>query len=460
MTMDRIRIGVRDAGIGGAFATGGEGALPVSADVRTPKTADGARPRRSLLRIGLRIVRDVAIAIGLMTMIPVLIVATQGERVWGTGNIGINTRAKTQAVAVVRPLVLPKDPAITPIQAGEAYHRIHGPPTGKREVASLAAGFQERSIERRPKAIWERNLTLPGLFAAAPPSFYDGPDSRLILQAVAKGFSAQEMAYLRTLATDPVWRDFEIVARAPAADFVGGRFVLPFGRNATWDNMPIPSFKATRGLANAAVSRAAYHLAEGRKDSAEAILRAVISYGFTMVDNGTTLIEQLIGNVVVGVGREGMRNFHVATGDPRATDPMLAPLSNSSATPSTRGSIRAVDEVRELLIARARDPALSRAERFETLGMLSGSTCTNVRELLTGPRAEVTGAFTEARRSLARYPSEVAMIDLLTRPPSPDPMKTNSLVELLGVSAGSVAGAVLQNTSLALCSRIISNPSR
>ena len=80
--------------------------------------------------------------------------------------------------------------------------------------------------------------------------------------------------------------------------------------------------------------------------------------------------------------------------------------------------------------------------------------------LLTGPRAEVTGAIAEARRSLARYPSEVAMIDILTRPPTPDPMKTNNLVEVLGVSAGSVAGAVLNNSRLPLCSRIVSNPYR
>ncbi len=461
MTMDPVHIGVRGEAVGGAFGVGEEGALPARSDARTPAGVDNVRPKRSLLGKAVRIMRDAAIAVALMASIPIIIVATQGERAWGTGNFAINSRARMLTAEKLRPLVLPKDPAITPMQAGLAYHRIQGPAMEAHAIDNLAAGFAERRIERRPEAIWERKMSSPGMFKSAPSNLYDGPDSRTILQAVAKGFSAEEMTYLRTLATDPVWQDFTIVARAPAADFVGGRFNIPFGENATSDNMPIPSFKATRGMANAAVSRAAFHLAEGRKDSAEAVLRAVISYGFTMIDNGTSLIEQLIGNVVVGTGREGLRQFYEVTGDPRVTDPNLASLKNSITPPTTRGSIRSVDEVRSMFIARIADPTLTRGERYETLRMLSGSSCTNVRELLLGPRKDVTDAFENARRSLARYPSEVAVIDMYARPLTSDlrARSTNPL-EALAVSAGAVAGAVLNNPHLPLCSRIMSNPNR
>ena len=65
------------------------------------------------------------------------------------------------------------------------------------------------------------------------------------------------------------------------------------------------------------VSRAAYHLAIGQRDSAEAVLRSIVSYGFSIADNGTGLIDQLSGRVVVGIGRSALENFYTVTHDPR-----------------------------------------------------------------------------------------------------------------------------------------------
>ena len=70
------------------------------------------------------------------------------------------------------------------------------------------------------------------MFTAAAPDMYHGPSSRGVLEAVAKGFTPQETAFLRTLATAPVWREFDVVARASAVDFLGGRV---YSKNATGD---------------------------------------------------------------------------------------------------------------------------------------------------------------------------------------------------------------------------------
>ena len=47
-----------------------------------------------------------------------------------------------------------------------------------------------------------------------------------------KGFSPREMEYLRSLATAPVWREFDLVARAPAVDAIGGQLRVPFAPEA------------------------------------------------------------------------------------------------------------------------------------------------------------------------------------------------------------------------------------
>jgi hypothetical protein len=41
-----------------------------------------------------------------------------------------------------------------------------------------------------------------------------------------------------TLATAPVWREFDVVARAPAVDIIGGSFRLPFSENRMREQMP------------------------------------------------------------------------------------------------------------------------------------------------------------------------------------------------------------------------------
>ncbi len=450
--MDRIRIDVRDTV---SSAPGGFGAAAqVPATIQQPGrvAGDAPKPKRSWWSTAVRLVRNAAIAVAVMTLVPITYVVLDGGRFASVIQFD-NSHERILSSNPVRPWRLATDPSITPMQAGEAFNALQ-------HTRKETPGFPMKVPQARPLPMWRTTTIADGMFRTARPGFYAGPSSADILQATKAGFSPAEMRYLAALAADPSWHDFDLIARASAVDFVGGQFQLPFGADATPEQRPIPSFQETKEFAYAAVSRAAYHLALGQRDSAEAVLRGVVSVGFAFIDNGSTMIEGLIGNVIVGIGRDGLRQFFVVTNDPRANNPELQPIKRPTPSVLTADrTIMSADEARRRTIALMGDASAPLGERFEALQLLSvSSSCTNVRDLMFGPRDEVTEAIAKARTSLARYPSERALVDLEAR--WPEAFRAQAEREpapSVSVSAATVAGAVLRNPRLGMCTRILSN---
>src|SRR5690606_12304510 len=143
-------------------------------------------------------------------------------------------------------------------------------------------------------------------------------------------------------------------------------------------------------------SRAAAHLAAGRPDSAEHALRSTIGFGFAMVDNGVSLIEQLIGVVIVNIGRTALTKLYTITNDPRA-------VALSAAVDSVTALSKTADAARPPLRAMAAEEAM----------MISVLPCTNLRELLGGISTEHQAKIDSLRAGFVRYPSEDAMFDLI-----------------------------------------------
>ena len=445
--MDQIRIETQGARPAGFFSAREEAQLPAPSSPGPGLTGAPARARRSWLGIALRIGRDALIAVALMTTVPIGLVAVAGDRVWAYSSWNFNIRFRIAQSNAARPLALPKDPSITPMQAGLAFNALQQ----KTEVK----GFPMIEPATRPEATWDRAIITPDMFRTAQPTMYHGPNSQAILEAVAKGFTPQEMAYLKTVATAPVWKNFDLVARVPAVDFVGARFKVPFGANVTAPELPIIRYKEVKELAYAAISRAAYHMAIGQRDSAETILRSVLSFGFTLVDNGTSLMDELIGTVIVGTGRDALQRFYVITNDPRATSPALMPWQRVDGKGGP-AITRTGEDVRRRLIALTQDPKAFPGERYEALRMLSMSACTNVRELMFGRRSDVTDAYRAASTGLARYPAERALVELMSREPeySRHPIAYGPITGM-AMSAAAVAGTVLHNPRLETCTLII-----
>jgi len=449
--MDQIRVETQGARPAGFFGVREDAQLPVHLPDSGSLSGASARARSTWVGIALRIVRDALIAVALMASVPIGVVAVKGDRVLGYTAFSTQVLARIAQSDAVRPLALPTDPSITPLQAGLAFNALQP----KIEVK----GFPMIEPAVRLEATWDRATLTPDMFRTAQWDMYPGPSSRSILEAVAKGFTPKEMAYLKTLATSPVWKNYDLVARAPAVDFIGGRFRVPFGADVKSYELPLIRYKGTKELAYAAVSRAAYHMALGQRDSAETILRSVVSFGFTLVDNGTSLIDELIGNVIVGIGRDGLQRFYVITKDARASLPAFMPPARLDEARGVAIAPRAgAADMRRRLIALSKDPKMRLGERYQALHMLSASACTNVRELMFGRRPEVTDALHAASTGLARYPSERALVELIGREPDPPKMGFEfNPISNLAVSAATVVGTVLHNPRLATCTRIVGN---
>lgn len=320
-----------------------------------------------------------------------------------------NTVAKRHAAEAMRPFTLSRDASVTPEEAGVALFSLGTEPSG------APGGFAYRALASRPEVPWRHLDLSPIAFRSGVSHAYNGPDTKTILKAAHDGLSRDERATLRIYGTAPVWQAWDRVARAPAVDFTAGRLVLPFGSEARAEWMPLPRFAETKEFAYASVARAAWHLAQGRADSAEAALRAVVSVGFALVDNGTTQIDELIGTVVVGIGRDALQQLYTLTGDSRAATLTkiavdVGVAGKSRGPPLPAGNLSAM---RGALIAAATGPDATLAERAAALQGLTRTTCSNPRELITGPGPEVRAAFAAVRRDYARLPGQQAALGLV-----------------------------------------------
>jgi len=449
--MNRPWFGVREPRVAEAFGTHMEAHLPMPIRPDRAGLAGRAIPVRSWWSLAGRVVRNALIAVAVMTMVPVGLVAVRGDRLARMTNWSSNVSARTNFVSSTRAFGVATDPSITPIQAGVALNALQYRESPNDQFVTIAPAKQ-------PMRPWSANAITPDMFVSARPDVYDGPSSRSILEAVAKGFTPREQAYLKALSDPSVWHEFDMVARARAVDMIGGQLRLPFSAEALPQQRPLPSYGGSRSFAYAAVSRAAYLMSIGRTAEAEEVLRSIVSFGFAFIDNGTTTMDELIGTVIVGVGRDALQRFYVIEHDPRADLPALAPLKKAffvGTNPKATRSVTA-DELRQRLLARLADPTVPRPERFEAVEGLSMMSCTNVRGLLFGEGSEVTDAIARARGTLARYPSERALIDIRTRLPSPSNLPVSAKVwQSVIVSPASVAGVVLHNPRMPACALIL-----
>lgn len=460
MTISHPRIEVKDVASAGWFGAREEAQLPVhggergwnAEPVAASDAAAGARGARVWARRVRRIVFDLAIVVAAMTAVPVLTVLAAHGEFWGTWKT-FYTQPRVPGADALRAYVVPADPSITPLAAGKSYVAL----LTQQTAADFPAPSLVRSEQTWPQPALPSTMVRPD--GAGRGHTLSGPQ---MLGAAARGFSPEELAYLRELSTAPFWSDFDRVARAPAADVIAWRFQLPFLPSATIFTMPTMGSMAFRGEAELAVRRAAYHLAVGQRDSAEAVLRLIVSFGVRAMENASTINEQVVGGSVVKIGMDGLERFYAITRNPRAIAVRAAMPAWLSRSATENGSVPGrgavtVEQVRSDLIQRAGDPRELRGTRFTSLQLLSMTSCTNVRELLFGPRADVLDAFTRARRDLARYPSEQAFIDLIQRTPNSNSLFTDdpsSPVRQFLVGASTIAGVVLHNPRLTGCTLI------
>jgi len=451
--MERSWTQLRERDGASASGAGAEGQVPMSSSTRSAAVSFDDATTKSWLARGVRVVRNALVAVAVMTLVPIALVVARGDRLAGElAGSNMNVRTRLAAVEPMRAFRAPVDPSITPMQAGVAMNALRFHP-------DATAGFVTTLPSMPVTLPWRTNRIEPGMFTVARPiPQYEGiPSEQLVLEST-RVFSPRELAYLRAIAEAPVWRNFDLVARAPAVDVIGGQFRIPFDARALPEQRALPPLRDSRELAYAAVSRAAYYLAIGQPRDAEFALQSIVSVGFAYIDNGTSSVDALVGAIIINTGRDALEDLYMIEQDPRASQlaKVFSYAGPGRVARETDYQPMPAEEARRRLLARLEDPGAPRPERFESIRALSMLSCSNVRDLMVGPRAEVRDAITRARRTLARFPSEEALIDLETRLPSAVPGTPAGAFGSLVTSAATAPGIILGNPRLAACTRVLS----
>jgi len=399
-----------------------------------------------------------------LALVPLMLVGAAGPSFWSVVLPKFsNTRQKLFIVGAARTHRLRADSAITPLAAGRAYYSLLQASGDSNRVRSP---FVELPLPAPPLPVLPWSGTLPeGLFPTARWDQNKGlPATQKIMAAARAGFTPAELSYLERIAHAPHWQVADVMARAPRMDYIGARFKVPFPEAAVAWEFPVPRFAGFKSMAYASIARAAYYLARNQRDSAEAALRLGVSMGFVLVDNGTFLIDQLIGIVMVAIARDGLIDYYRTIGDPRGaqlrsqTDSLIAivdaraDLASTDVDLDTRNPVSA----RRSLIRVTENTKEMRGLRYELLHTLAIAPCTNVRELVFGPDPEVLAAFDHARKNWARFQSDTAFLDMVFATPE----RLESLVNgttrgRMLVRAAGMAGEMLGNKRLAGCASLL-----
>jgi len=298
------------------------------------------------------------------------------------------------------------DSSITPTQAGEALHAL-GYVGDQRRLDLMQDPVRAYDESWFPDVSPEPLGIAPHLWA------------QQLFPKVRQGLSREERELLEEVAGHPAHREFELLARDPAVDVAGTRWVFPLPDSLSMYSLPIPRFSSIRTGAYARVGVAALHFVEGRPAAAEETLRGIISTGFLVAEEGPTLIDNLIGYTIVKIGGDALESFYLASGRTeeaenlswvRETAQRVEVLSRATVG---SGDVQAsLQRMADVVVS----PQSIRGLKWELFVLLNTiGPCMNAHRVVFGPDERYTTWLETARSHLARYPSEAEIFSVAQR---------------------------------------------
>lgn len=303
---------------------------------------------------------------------------------------------------VLRRYDVEKDPAVTAAAAGAALHN----------VAFVGFTGEPEPMEARPMTAYAEPWF-------PDPTFPDPFSERVAVELMRRpfaDFSASQQDALRQAAAHPAHDEFHLLARASNADVVSGRWALPFPDSLTFQELPWPRFQAFRTAGLAQVARAAVELSSGDRDAAEHTLRELVATGFLLIDQGPTLLDNLIGVELTKMGADGLEGFYERLGQPERAE-SLAWARDGALSAARKARAGLIPEDARALLQGV--PALVeneealrglRWEYFATFNMLAP--CINLHKMVFGPDDTYDEWRQRAERSIVRVPGEQELFDL------------------------------------------------
>ena len=316
-------------------------------------------------------------------------------------------QARVAVAEVLRRYRIQSDGSVTPGEAGEALHSL----------LSATEDGESRLLEQEPVRAYRQEW------------FPEDTDSLLVgssedwalglFERVRQGLGPSEREFLSTVASHPAHAEFRTIAMADSVDIIGTRYVLPFPDAVNPFVLPIPHYRGIRDGANAHVALAALDLSRGRRDLAEEKLREVISVGFVLIDEGSTIIDAMIGTRLVDTGAEALERLYSATGRSGEAENLLwvrtgmeSALERASVTRSAydaEGGLQIMpDAVLNETVVRG-----LRWEYFLTFTTLAP--CVNLNKVVFGTGQDFEQWVADAEQALVRRPSDEIMFRFLEK---------------------------------------------
>jgi hypothetical protein len=318
-----------------------------------------------------------------------------------------STQKRAGAAEALRRFRLPPDSRISPMEAGEALQALlsagGGNPPGdwmKDPVRILEAEFYQEGVDN-PTGI------RPEKWAAE------------LFPAVTEGLPPEAEVFLREVAAHPGLEEFEVLARAPALDVLGARYRLPLPEEASAMSMPIPRLSPLRKGSYALVAKAAVQLMDGDPEAAEVTLKTALSAGFLLGEESPTLIDALIGYVLVANAGDALAGLYEASGRDLEAKSLrwVQEAAADAAEKAQQGAVgNGVQQAFQLMPERILDEAEVRGVRWEYFMVLAGvSPCINPHQIVFGPDGSQVDFMQSAYSSLVRYPSEAAVWEVMKK---------------------------------------------
>jgi serine/threonine protein kinase len=316
-----------------------------------------------------------------------------------------NTRARVDRIQRLASYRVVPDSGINPLRAGQALHAI------------IKAGSSA------PLLKWEN---APAIVISTPPpvepSSSPFPEDQggwlsAAFRQARRGFSPAQREFLRTIANNPALEEFAVVAHAPSLDLSAAYWSFPPGAQPRWFELPIPRFSAVKMAANSNAAQAALDFAAGRSQDAEQRLREIISTGFLMIENGSTMMENHFGSAIVANGRISLAAFLEASGRAKEArfvsaenDPVTIALeSQAGRRPRLEDAAR---EIRRIIL----DTTEVRGLRWELLlAFFAYEPCADMHQLIFGPDSLHRATLAEARKRLVRRSSDSVLFAMAER---------------------------------------------
>jgi hypothetical protein len=195
-----------------------------------------------------------------------------------------------------------------------------------------------------------------------------------------------------------------------------------------------------RYAALAHVAKAVEEQMAGRNADAETTVREVISTGFLLIDNGPTLLDNLMGVEIANYGGDALEGLYEL--QRRADDLQTLRWARESAADAARAARLGMtgDDIHTLLRGIpdivVNDDALRglRWEYFATFNLLSP--CINLHKMVFGPEETYEDWLDEARSSLVRVPGEAPLFDLARTEVSPFERPSGIIPSLVAFTLG------------------------